>query len=59
MTMSLYDLVMRNQAHADPVDRITKQDFGRIMHDPEATDAQIEQALQMLQTAGGYENLED
>lgn len=59
MTMSLYDLVMRNQAPAGSPDRITKQDFGRIMHDPEATDDQIEQALQMLQTAGGYENLED
>lgn len=59
MTMSLYDLVMRNQAPAGSMDRITKQGFGRIMHDPEATDEQIEQALQMLQTAGGYENLED
>lgn len=59
MTMSLYDLVMRNQAPAGFADQITKQDFGRIMHDPEATDEQIEHALQMLQTAGGYENLED
>jgi hypothetical protein len=39
--------------------KLTKQAFGYIMHDPEASEEEIQQALQMLQTAGGYENLED
>lgn len=38
---------------------ISKKEFGRIMHDPNATEGEIEEALKMLQEADGYENLED
>lgn len=39
--------------------KLTKKEFGRIMHDPNSTEAEIEDALLMLQEADGYENLED
>ena len=38
---------------------LTKQEFGNIMHDPEATEEDIQEALQQLEEAGGYENLGD
>ena len=38
---------------------LTKEEFGRIMHDPSATDEEIAEALKALQDAGGYENLGD
>ena len=53
--MSLLDML--TQAAAKKT--ITKQEFGRIMHDPNATDDEIKEALKMLQEADGYENLGD
>lgn len=38
---------------------LTKKEFGRIMHDPDATEAEINEALKMLKEADGYENLAD
>lgn len=38
---------------------LTKQEFGRIMHDPDATEAEKDEALKMLKEADGYENLAD
>ena len=53
--MSLLDMLMAEAARKT----LTKEEFGRIMHDPAATDAEIEEALQMLKEADGYENLAD
>lgn len=53
--MSLLDLL--NQASAKQT--ISKKEFGRIMHDPNATDEEIAEALRLLKEADGYENLED
>jgi hypothetical protein len=39
--------------------RITKEEFGRIMHDPNATEDEIKEALKQLEEADGYENLGD
>ena len=52
---SLYDLLVK--AKEGP--KLTKQEFGRIMHDPNATEQEIEEALQQLEEADGYENLGD
>lgn len=38
---------------------MTKDEFGRIMHDPEASEEDKQAALRMLEEAGGYENLGD
>lgn len=38
---------------------MTKQEFGRIMHDPTSTDEEIAEALKLLHEADGYENLAD
>ena len=38
---------------------MTKDEFGRIMHDPSSTEADKQEALKMLQEADGYENLAD
>ena len=54
MAMSLLDML--NKAAES---KLTKQEFGRIMHDPNSTEAEIEDALRMLHEADGYENLED
>lgn len=53
--MSLLDML--NAAAAKQT--LTKQEFGRIMHDPNATEGEIEEALKMLKEADGYENLAD
>lgn len=60
MSMSLYDLVIKHgtRTQGGP-DSITKKEFGRIMHDPTASDDEIQHALELLETAGGYENLGD
>lgn len=55
MGLSLLDML--NQAAAKKT--ITKEEFGRIMHDPDATDEEIAEALRLMQEADGYENLED
>ena len=52
---SLLDMLMK--AAASKV--LTKSEFGRIMHDPNATGEEIQEALQMLKEADGYENLGD
>ena len=38
---------------------LTKEEFGRIMHDPDATQDEIDEALKLLEEADGYENLAD
>jgi hypothetical protein len=39
--------------------KITKEDFGRIMHDPNSTQDEIDEALAFLEDCDGYENLPD
>ncbi len=53
--MSLLDMLNAAAARST----LTKGEFGRIMHDPSATDEEIQEALKMLQEADGYENLAD
>lgn len=53
--MSLLDMLTSAAAKQT----LTKQEFGRIMHDPNATEEEIQEALKMLQEADGYENLAD
>jgi hypothetical protein len=53
--MSLLDMLMAASAK----ETITKQKFGRIMHDPYASEEAKQEALQMLRDADGYENLAD
>jgi len=53
--MSLLDMLTAAAAEQT----ITKAEFGRIMHDPDATEAEKNEALKMLQEADGYENLAD
>lgn len=38
---------------------LTKEEFGRIMHDPNATEEEKNEALRMINEADGYENLGD
>ena len=38
---------------------ISKQEFGRIMHDPASSEEQIAEALRQLEAAEGYDNLAD
>ena len=38
-------------------DTISKKRFGEIMHDPEATEEQRQEAMRQYEEAGGYENL--
>ena len=38
---------------------LTKEEFGRIMHDPNATEEEQAEALRELEAVGGYENLGD
>ena len=38
---------------------LSKSEFGRIMHDPDASEEEIQEALKMLHEADGYENLAD
>ena len=54
MGMSLYDLLVNS---TKKISRLTKKRFGEIMHDPNATEQEIQDALQQLNNAGGYENL--
>lgn len=53
--MSLLDYLNANAARAS----ITKDEFGKIMHDPNATEEEKAEALRMMEEAGGYENLGD
>lgn len=53
--MSLLDMLTKAAASKT----ITKQEFGRIMHDPNATEEEVQEALRMLREADGYENLGD
>lgn len=53
--MSLFDMLTKKAS----MKTLTKSEFGRIMHDPNATEEEIQEALRMMQEAGGYENLGD
>ncbi len=53
--MSLLDMLTAAAARQT----ITKQEFGRIMHDPDASEADKQEALKMLKEADVYENLAD
>ena len=53
--MSLLDMLTAAAAK----NTISKGEFGRIMHDPTASEAEKQEALKMLQEADGYENLAD
>lgn len=53
--MSLLDWLNAEAARSS----LTKEEFGRIMHDPMASEADKQEALRMLQEAEGYENLGD
>lgn len=57
MSMSLYDWLVNSCMKADG--KLTKQEFGRVMHDPDASEDEIKNALDMLSEAGGYDNLPD
>ena len=53
--MSLLDVLNAGAARQC----MTKDEFGRVMHDPDATEEEKAEALRMLEEAGGYENLGD
>lgn len=53
--MSLLDVLNAEAARRS----MTKDEFGRIMHDPNATEDEKAEALRMLEEADGYENLGD
>lgn len=53
--MSLLDMLTQAAA----AKALTKAEFGRIMHDPTATEGEKNEAIKMLQGAEGYENLAD
>lgn len=39
--------------------RLTKRKFGEVMHSDEYTEEQRQEALERMELAGGYDNLED
>ena len=39
--------------------RLTKRKFGEIMHSDEYSEEQRQEALERMELAGGYDNLED
>lgn len=55
MGMSMLDFLSKM---ADS-QRLTKSKFGEIMHSDEYTDDQRQEALEKMELAGGYDNLED
>lgn len=55
--MSLLDLLIKASARSKVT--MTKAEFGIIMHDPNATEEEIQAALDCLEDAEGYENLAD
>lgn len=55
MGMSLFDMLTKAAAQKT----LTKEEFGRIMHDPSSTEEEINEALRILREADGYENLGD
>lgn len=57
MTKGMSLLDMLTQAASRTV--LTKNEFGRIMHDPNSSESEIREALKMLEEADGYENLAD
>lgn len=38
---------------------MTKDEFGKVMHNPNATEEEKAEALRMMEETGGYENLGD
>lgn len=55
MGLSLLDFIQKAAAQQT----MTKEEFGRIMHDPNSTQDDIDEALKCLEEADGYENLAD
>ena len=55
MAMSFLDML---NAMVAP-ETMTKAEFGRIMHDDNATEKDKQEALRIMEAAGGYENLGD
>lgn len=53
--MSLLDYLNANAAKVS----MTKDEFGKVMHNPDATEEEKAEALRMMEEAGGYENLGD
>lgn len=53
--MSLLEMLTQAAARKT----ITKKEFGKIMHDPNASEEDKMEALKMLREADGYENLGD
>lgn len=53
--MSLLDYLNANATKAS----MTKDEFGKVMHNPDATEEEKAEALRMMEEAGGYENLGD
>ena len=53
--LSLMDFLNREAARQT----MTKEEFGRVMHDPNSTEEDINAALKCLEEADGYENLAD
>lgn len=53
--MSLLEMLTRAAARKT----LSKAEFGRIMHDPNATEEELQEALNTMREAGGYENLGD
>jgi len=55
MGMSMLDFLSRMaDSH-----KLTKRKFGEIMHSDEYTEDQRQEALEKMELAGGYDNLED
>lgn len=54
MSISLMEMLEAQASYG-----LTKNEFGKIMHDPSSSDEEIADALRKLEDVGGYENLED
>lgn len=52
---SLLDMLVMKSAQQT----LKKEEFGKVMHDPNSTEEEIAEALKILNEAGGYENLGD
>ena len=54
MAKSLWDILVAAGEGA-----VSKTEFGRVMHDPFATEEEKQAALDKMADAGGYDNLPD
>lgn len=55
MGMSMLDFLNKMAESS----KLTKSKFGRIMHSDEYTEEQRQEALEKMELAGGYDNLDD